>query len=57
MKHIARVVSAVALLGIIAPSVLFVSGRIDLSQVQNWMLVATILWFATAPLWMDNDRA
>jgi hypothetical protein len=57
MKHIARAVSAVALLGTIAPSMLFVSGRIDLPQVQNWMLVATVAWFATAPLWMDNNRA
>jgi hypothetical protein len=56
MKRIAGAVSAVALVGTIAPSILFMNGRIELSQVHNWMLVATVVWFATAPLWMADDR-
>jgi len=52
MKTLARLVSLMALLGTIAPSLLHLMGRLDLRAVQGWMLAATVAWFASAPLWM-----
>jgi hypothetical protein len=52
MRAVARLISGVALLTTIGAPVLFFWGRVTLAQSQGWMLVATIGWFATAPLWM-----
>lgn len=49
-----RVVSWVALAGTIAPAILFFAGSVTLDQTQAWMLVASVVWFATAPLWMKG---
>jgi hypothetical protein len=54
MTAAARVLSWLALAGTIVPAMLFFGGQITLGQTQSWMLAATILWFATAPLWMDR---
>jgi len=54
MKLIAQIVSGIALLGTIAPPVLFFNDRLDLAGTQRWMLVGTILWFVTAPIWMEH---
>ena len=37
----------------ILPPVLFVADRVTLGATQLWMLAATVIWFAAAPLWMD----
>jgi hypothetical protein len=55
MKTTARVVSFLALAGTIMPAILFVADRITLDQTKLWMLVATVVWFASAPLWMDRQ--
>ncbi len=52
MRAVARLISGVALLATIGAPVLFFWGRLTLAQAQTGMLVATIGWFATAPLWM-----
>jgi hypothetical protein len=52
MSLVARLLSAAALLTTIGAPVLFFWGRLTLPQAQTGMLVATIGWFATAPLWM-----
>jgi hypothetical protein len=56
MKTIARIISASALVGIIAPPLLFQAGRLDLDGVQLWMLIATVAWFAATPVWMREDK-
>jgi len=53
MKSAARVVSFLALAATIAPPVMFAIDRLTLDQTKIGMLAATIVWFATAPLWMD----
>jgi hypothetical protein len=58
MKMIAQILSWISLVVLIAPSVLFLAGKMSsLDQVKWVMLLATILWFVTAPLWMwkEND--
>jgi hypothetical protein len=54
---IARIVSWLALGGTILPSMLFFYDQATLDQTKLWMLVATVVWFATAPVWMDRKPA
>ncbi len=54
MKTSTQVLSWLALAATLLPSLLFFAGRIDLSQVNTWMLVATIAWFVTTPFWMEH---
>ena len=54
MTPVARLVSWLALAGTIVPPLLFVKDQITLDQSKLWMLVATVVWFASAPLWMDR---
>lgn len=53
-RIIIQIVSWLALVGTIVPSVLFLAGRIDLEQSKWVLLVATIAWFLTAPLWIGR---
>lgn len=50
----AQIVSAVSFLGIILPAILYAAGAASLEQVKFWMLVATIAWFVSTPLWMGR---
>ena len=54
MKRIARLVSLVALVGTIAPPVMFFYGHMELDIMKGWMLAATVVWFIATPLWMDR---
>jgi hypothetical protein len=54
MRVLLRAVSGIALVGTIVPPVLFVADVMDLDQVKAWMAVATVVWFAVTPLWMDR---
>ena len=54
MKTAAKLVSLVALVGTIAPAVLFFTGHMDLDATKWWMLVATVAWFVATPIWMDR---
>ncbi len=54
MIALARVVSAVALVGTLLPAILLMAGTLDLPSVKLWMLVASVAWFAATPLWMDR---
>jgi hypothetical protein len=54
MITVARLVSGLALAATIVPAILFLKDGMTLERTQLWMLVATIAWFATAPLWMDR---
>jgi hypothetical protein len=56
MRILARLVSALALLITIGAPFLFLVGRLGLPETKMWMLVSTIGWFATAPLWMDRQH-
>jgi hypothetical protein len=50
MINLARIGSWLALAATIVPPVLFFYDRMTLDQTKLWMLVATIVWFATAPI-------
>jgi hypothetical protein len=56
MKKIAQVVSALALLTTILPSLLFFADRISQAQAKSWMLASALAWFVSAPLWMESSK-
>ncbi len=56
MKRLLEVVSYLALILVVAAPVMFYAGRWDLEQNKLWMLVATIVWFATASLWIGTRK-
>ena len=49
-----RVVSYLALLGTIGPPVAYAAGAMQSDTMKLWMLVATVVWFATTPFWMGR---
>jgi purine-cytosine permease-like protein len=53
-RSIVKLLSWVALAGIIAPAIMYLSGRIDLSSAQPIVLGSSVLWFVTVPLWMRH---
>ena len=50
MIALAKIISSLALIGTILPAALFLIDRITLDQAKLWMLMATVGWFASAPL-------
>jgi hypothetical protein len=53
MKQTARIISMLALAATILPSLLFFADRISLAQAKTWMLIAMVVWYVSAPLWMQ----
>jgi hypothetical protein len=54
MKHVARILSFAALAGTLAPALLFFTDALNSTQTNAWMAAAMVLWFATAPFWMEH---
>jgi hypothetical protein len=57
MRKVLAIISWVALGATILPSLLYLGGGLDLVRVKFWMLVATGVWFATVPWWMDRKTS
>jgi TM2 domain-containing membrane protein YozV len=56
IRAAAIVVSLLALVGTMVPSMLFFYGMMGLDRMKLWMLVATVVWFVTATMWMGQRR-
>lgn len=56
MRSILQIISLLALIALTLPSVLFLAGRLELDMVKWIMILATIVWFVTASLWMWKDN-
>jgi len=57
IKQIAQLVSWLCLIVLVLPSVLFLTGKLpSLNQVKLIMLMATIVWFVSTPLWMWKEN-
>jgi hypothetical protein len=57
MKKIAMFVGYASLALVIGPPILFMTKSIqDLNTVKNLMLAATLVWFVTAPIWMEKEE-
>ena len=57
MKPLFQLASFVGLGLTVVPAFLVFAGSIEWSTHAVLMLVGTLLWFATAPLWMEHDAA
>jgi hypothetical protein len=57
MQLILKVISWMALAAVIVPSVLFLSGRMDLPTLKLVMLIATVVWFVATPCWMGRTSS
>jgi hypothetical protein len=56
MRILLQVISWAALTATIVPPMLFLSGRLSLTDMKLLMLWATVIWFAVTPLWMDREK-
>lgn len=55
MTGFTKLISLVALLATVLPSLGYFFGWIDHGTVKTTALVATIGWFCTTPLWLGRD--
>lgn len=56
MQVILKLISFVGLCLTIVPAFLVFAGSIELSLNKNLMLAGTLLWFCTAPFWMNKEK-
>ena len=56
IQLIAKIISLLVLVALIAPSIMYLAGKIELDQVKIWMTVSTIVWFISASLWMWKEK-
>jgi hypothetical protein len=56
MKTIAKIVSLAALTLTVVPAFLVFAGTLSWDRHAWLMLVGTVLWFVSAPLWMRQSN-
>lgn len=56
MRTLVQTVSWIACAATLLPSLLFLTGCLDLDRVKLWMMVATLVWFAVTSLWMGRKH-
>jgi hypothetical protein len=54
VRLLPQIVSWVALSGLLLPAILYMNDSMTLGDLKTWMLISTVVWFATTPLWMDK---
>lgn len=52
---LSKPISWVSLLLIVVPPVLYITDSITADMMNLLLLVGTIIWFVTAPLWMRGE--
>jgi hypothetical protein len=57
MKPLLRILSYIGLLLTVVPSVLVFAGSISLDLHKQLMAAGMLLWFLTAPFWMNLKEA
>ena len=55
MKTLLKLVSLIGLLATIVPAFLVFTDIITLDTNKLFMIVGTILWFVSAPFWMNKE--
>jgi hypothetical protein len=56
MRKLLQLASYLALAGIVIPPILYFRGELGRDVVNTVTLLASVLWFAATPFWM-NDRS
>jgi hypothetical protein len=54
LTQTAKVLGLLALAGTIVPPVLFLADKLAPEPMKVIMLIAMVVWFVTAPLWMKG---
>ena len=57
MKLLSKIVSGIGLFLTVAPSVFVFNNTIDLDTAKTLMLLGTVIWFASAPVWMNKEAS
>ena len=57
MKLILKILSVIGLILTLVPSFMVFTGTITLDTNKWLMLIGTIVWFTTAPFWMNKKAA
>ena len=58
MKKLLPAISFAGLALVIVPACLYLAGFADKPQMKTLMLISTVLWFVSAPLWIGKaERA
>lgn len=56
MKNLLRILSYSALIITVAPGFLVFNGMMEFEKYKIWVLFGTILWFSTAPFWINKEK-
>jgi hypothetical protein len=57
MKTILKIISFIGLILTLVPSFIVFSGAMTLDMHKWLMLLGTLLWFVTAPFWMNKKTS
>jgi len=55
MRSLSKTLGLLALAGTIVPAALFMFKLMPLEMMKAVMLASTLVWFATAPLWIGRN--
>lgn len=56
MRTILKILSYGGLVLTILPSLLVLSGAMEFGSHYYWTLAGTLIWFITAPFWVDRKK-
>lgn len=56
MRYVAKYFALMMLIVLIAPSILYLADKMTLDTAKSVMLLATVLWFIAASLWMWHEE-
>ena len=54
MSRFAKILGLLSLVGTIVPPILFLTQNLGEGAMKLVMLLSTVVWFVTAPLWMKG---
>lgn len=55
MRKLLQTVSIIGLLLVALPPMFYLADSIEKGAMTNFMLLGTILWFASVPFWMGRE--
>jgi hypothetical protein len=56
LKNISKYIALLTLAGILFVSVLYLAGRIEAAPMKTGFLILTLVWFASATIWMYEKK-
>ncbi len=57
MRTIAQIISWLSLVALTIPSILYLTGSMELDAVKKVMLIASVVWFLSATPWMWTEKS